>query len=731
MNRLLLLSLLFISSLCRVYGQQADSIETKRLSEVLVTGQRDVNTVLRLPELKNTYLFSGKKTEVINVQSLDANITEKTPRQIFAKVPGVFVYDMDGTGNQMNIATRGLDPHRGWELNIRRNGAMTNSDIYGYPASHYSIPMEAVERIEMVRGTGSLQYGAQFGGMLNYISKQPDSTKAISFESINGAGSFGMVSTYNAIGGTIGKFQYYAYASFRKSDGYRDNSRTKYNAQSVMLVYNATKDFKITGEISRSDYTYQIPGPLTDSMFYANPRMSTRSRNYFRPEIYVPSLKFEWQVNKSTRIQWLTSAVLGDRSSVQFDRTANIVDAINPATLQYAARQVDIDHFHSFTSELRFSHTYNFLQRQSALTGGVQVIRNDLNRQQLGKGTTDTDYDISRTDPQWGRNMHLKSNNVALFVENSFKLTDRLSINPGVRFESGESRMTGLISYYPTDDVRNTITHKFPLFGISGQYVLKGNTMFYGGWSQAYRGVIFKDIIPTSIYERVDKDLKDAYGYNAEIGFRGTAYSTTGAFRWDVTAFELQYNNRLGTQATYDANNVFILYRTNIGDSKTRGAEIFLEYSFHLGKKTSLSFFTSTALMRSRYESASVRAGEQNIDVSGNKVESVPDVITRNGVTLKAGIASLSLLYSYTGETFADPLNTVKPSATGAVGLVPSYGLLDINTSIRVSDAIKIRFNINNVTNEQYFTKRPTFYPGPGVWPSDGRSFTASIGFKI
>jgi Fe(3+) dicitrate transport protein len=97
---------------------------------------------------------------------------------------------MDGTGNQINIATRGLDPHRGWEINIRPNDALTNSDMYGYPASHYNIPMEAVDRIQL-RGTGSLQYGAQFGGMLNYITKRADTTKRIAFESVNSAGSFG------------------------------------------------------------------------------------------------------------------------------------------------------------------------------------------------------------------------------------------------------------------------------------------------------------------------------------------------------------------------------------------------------------------------------------------------------------------------------------------------------------------------------------------------------------
>jgi Fe(3+) dicitrate transport protein len=119
------------------------------------------------------------------------------------------------------------------------------------------------------------------------------------------------------------------------------------------------------------------------------------------------------------------------------------------------------------------------------------------------------------------------------------------------------------------------------------------------------------------------------------------------------------------------------------------------------------------------------------VDVSGNKVEGVPDWISRNGLTLRYREASLSFLYSYTGESYADALNTREPSATGSVGLVPSYGILDINASVRISNQVMIRVNINNVTNEKYFTKRPSFYPGPGIWSSDRRSLSVSIGVKI
>ena len=410
-----------------------------------------------------------------------------------------------------------------------------------------------------------------------------------------------------------------------------------------------------------------------------------------------------------------------------FDKPANVVDAIDPVSLKYAPRQVDIDNYNSYTTELRMLHNYSLFGRTSNLVAGVQYINNDLHRQQQGKGTTGTDYNLTLTEPGFGRDMHLKSNNIALFAENKFQVTEYLSITPGVRIESGESVMSGVISYYDPQGVPNTIEHKFPLLGINAQYKVGNGNSFYAGWSQAYRPVIFKDIVPSSTYEIVDKNLKDAYGYNAEAGFRGRS----NRLSWDVGVFRVQYNNRLGSQATHDENNVFYLYRTNIGNSLTDGVELFTEYQIVNQKGLNLSVFTSTAFMNGRYTDAQIRLGDANVDVSGNKLESVPEVISRNGLSMKIKKASLSFLYSYVGESYADALNTVEPSANGAVGLVPAYWLFDINSTFLILNQITLRVNVNNVMNKQYFTKRPSFYPGPGVWSSDGRSLVVSIGFRI
>lgn len=703
-----------------------DTVSRRILDSVTITSYLREPTIKRLNEVQGTYNFAGKKTEVINLAGTDADIANKTARQAFAKVPGIFVYDMDGAGNQINISSRGLDPHRGWDFNIRKDGIITNSDMYGYPASHYSMPMESVRTIELVRGTGSLQYGAQFGGMLNYISKQGDSTRPFSFESINTAGSYNLISTYNAIGGKVGRFRYYAYYHKKSRDGYRDIEHTESEAQDVSLSYETPK-FTARLEWARSKYQYRIPGPLNDSMFHENPRQASRSRNYFSPDIHVPSFTLNWQLMPGTRLQFTSSAVLGRRNSVMFDKPTNVSDTIVTATMQYNNRQVDIDRFNSYTNELRLLQQYRLGRRAGSLAAGVQYMNNDLHRTQLGKGTTGSDYDLTLVDPVWGRDVHFKTHNVAAYAENSLQIVMDVTLNTGVRVESGRTDLTGKIVYYPDNELPVSIEHRYPLFGANLSYRPSAIGEFYAGWSQAYRPMLFKDLIPSSLFEKVDPNIKDAKGYNAEAGVRGE----WRFLRWDVSAFFMRYDNRFGTLSQTSNSGEFYTYRTNIGNSFTRGLEIFVQGDFMISNKMGLTVFTSTAFTDARYKNAIVKSGNQNIDIDGNKVESAPSFISRNGATLKYRLVSVSALYSYTAKTFADALNTVLPPATGAVGIVPSYGLLDINSSFKVLKNLDFRININNVTNKQYFTKRPSFYPGPGVWPSEGRNVNASFILKL
>ncbi|MFZ6025808.1 MAG: TonB-dependent receptor family protein [Bacteroidota bacterium] len=705
-----------------------DTLVSKTLNSVIV------NTYLNaarpvMPDVQGTYLYAGKKTDIISMSITDADISLKSGRQVFAKVPGVFVYDMDGSGNQVNIATRGLDPHRGWELNNRKDGILTNSDMYGYPASHYSMPFESIDRIEFVRGTASLQYGAQYGGMLNYVSKKPDSTKVFSFESINTVGSYRMLSSYNAIGGTIGKISYYVYNYNKSREGYRKGEQTASQAQSLMLQYRPSAKVLLQAEWSRSAYLYKIPGQLTDAMFNADPQQATRNRNYFNPDIHIPSLQLEWRPSAGTEIKLITSAVLGTRNSVLFDKPANIRDTINLATGAYNNRQVDIDRFNSYTTELRIMQHYSTGKYMSTLVAGIQYMNNDLHRRQLGKGTTGSDFDLSLVDPVWGRDIHLKTGNIAFFAENKWQLSKRMELTTGVRVESGTTNMTGKINYYPDHAIPVQMKHRFPLLGMGWLYRVNERIQLYAGWSQSYRPMVFKDLIPSSVYEKVDPAIRDSKGYNAEAGFKGTR----GGWKWDISFFLLKQKNRFGTLAQTEAGTgQLYTYRTNTGNSLTKGAEVFLQYDWQIANMR-YSLFTSTAYMNARYTSGEAKNGaSQNANIKGNKLEGAPDLTTRNGFTVRQKAVSITLLYSYTSSTYADALNTEQPpAATGAVGEVPSYSIVDLMSTCRIMKEVELRVSINNILNKQYFTKRPMFYPGPGIWPSDGRNINLTVAIKL
>jgi Fe(3+) dicitrate transport protein len=420
------------------------------------------------------------------------------------------------------------------------------------------------------------------------------------------------------------------------------------------------------------------------------------------------------------------SGVFGSRNSVEFEGFADKPDVIDSTTLQYKPRVVNIDHFNSKTSEIRLLHHYSLGRYSSTLAAGITYFNNDLHRQQQGPGTTGTDYDLTLTG-DWRRDLHYKSQSFAVYAENLIHITSSLSVAPGFRYEYGNTDMTGYISYLDPTEIPNHIKHNVPAFGVNAQYLLKSGTRIYGGISQAYRPVLFKDIIPTSVLERANKDLEDAFGYNAELGINGHLKSF---LKYDLTVFRIRYNNRLGSLVINENGENYIL-KTNIGDSETNGIEMYVEGVPFQSNHVYVSLFTSTAFMKATYVNSSLASGSGNVDITGNEVESAPNVITRNGLNVGYKIFRVLFQYSYVGESFSDPLNTTTPSSNGAKGIVPSYGIFDLNTSIRFSNSILLRAGINNLANKQYFTKRPLFYPGPGVWSSDGRSFVVSLGIKI
>ena len=148
-----------------------------QLAELTVMGTPSVNGMGHLKEAQDGIIYSGKKTEVLMMDSMDANTAQNNPREVLGRIPGSNYSETEGGGFPSNgIALRGLRPTQSIEMQTRQDGYNIAADLYGYPETYYMPPLEALDRIEVIRGESSLQWGPQFGGVINFIIKAKLST---------------------------------------------------------------------------------------------------------------------------------------------------------------------------------------------------------------------------------------------------------------------------------------------------------------------------------------------------------------------------------------------------------------------------------------------------------------------------------------------------------------------------------------------------------------------------
>src|SRR6201985_661302 len=185
----------------KVWAQKVDALDTVRVR----TGVQTFG-ITRLKDVDGSGIYAGKKSEVVVLKYLPANTATNNSRQIYSKVAGLNIYENDGgAGTQLSIGGRGLDPNRVSNLNTRQNGYDISADALGYPESYYTPPAEVVDRIEIVRGAALLQYGTQFGGIINFKMGSGSDTEKIQVTSRLTGGSWNFFNSSTSIGGTVNK----------------------------------------------------------------------------------------------------------------------------------------------------------------------------------------------------------------------------------------------------------------------------------------------------------------------------------------------------------------------------------------------------------------------------------------------------------------------------------------------------------------------------------------------
>ncbi len=707
--------------------------DVTELQGVSVSAQSGVKGNTFLPQVNEYTITAGKKNEVIVLDNLQANLAMNNSRQIFSRTPGITVWESDGSGIQLGVASRGLSPNRSWEFNVRMDGYDITPDPMGYPEAYYTPPMEVVDRIEIIRGASSLQYGPQFGGLMNFVLRKPDLSTKLVVESQNTTGNNGLFSSFNYVGGTSGRLSYTTYYQKRRGNGWRQNSYFNTDHSHAEVSYALSNKLKVGAQLTYMQTESQQAGGLTDVAFAQNAQQSLRARNWFSNPWFIYALTADYIINTDSKLSVKYFGTTAERNSIGFTRPITEIDPVG-------SRQVDRDLYQTNGLELRYLLNYNLGTWKNTVATGIRYFHGDMKRKQVGVGSAGNDMNFA-VQGLYLRDLNFQNINYATFAETILRPTDPLLITLGARLEQIDTHMAGQSGLsaagVPLAAVPSRRGRSFVLLGAGTEYKLSPNTKLYSNIAQAYRPVLSSDLLPPATTDVIDPNLSDARGFNFDLGYRG---EISNYLTFDVDYFYLDYANRVGTISQTNSEGKIYQYRTNLGHSVSKGAEAYIEFSpttawLRHQRWGNISIFASVAAIRARYldfQTTSVVNGKiVGGNLAGKHVENAPDKINRYGITYSKKGLSVSWQISDISQAFADASNTVTPNAAATTGLIPAYQVQDISGSYKFKKYAQLKFGVNNLTDARYFTRRSGGYPGPGILPADGRTWYVGLNVRF
>ncbi|MBU1146762.1 MAG: TonB-dependent receptor [Candidatus Omnitrophica bacterium] len=203
---------------------------------------------------------TGSNITVIDSKSIGSSNAQNVA-DILKEEAGIHYYD-NSSAKTATVDIRGFGDTAGRNVLLLVDGRKVNpADISG--PDWLQLPLESVERIEIIRGAGSVLYGDNaVGGVVNVITKKGN-------EGISGKAGI-MAASYDSyqedveILGETGKFSHYLYLKHYDSDGYRSNSNVNTKDCNTKLGYEFSEDlsFELTAGWHEDDYG--LPGGLDD-----------------------------------------------------------------------------------------------------------------------------------------------------------------------------------------------------------------------------------------------------------------------------------------------------------------------------------------------------------------------------------------------------------------------------------------------------------------------------------
>ncbi|MBN2647126.1 MAG: TonB-dependent receptor [Thiotrichales bacterium] len=599
------------------------------------------------------------------------------------RVAGVNIKGEEESAVVANIGLRGLSSAETKTL-ILEDGVPVAPGLFVGNGRYYNPRIQHIESIEVLKGASSLRYGpSTIGGVINYQSKTPEEGVKIQGR----IGSFGLREGTIEAGalsksgdGQIGVIYTHA-----ESDGFQDKDYVMDDLMikgGMELNNNQWIGIKIGHYQNDANISYR--GIFLDA-YNAGASYNPAPDDYFLTDRTSVDINHEWEINANTLLK---TVVYWSEVTRDYWRYA-----VDEAASKQAGRWVYTDNvtgnnrtFDRVGFDSRLNIKNQWLGTPGEAEMGVRYFIEKLDDSQI-RATRQQD----RTGPN-ARHQEDRAKSFAVFAQNRFDLSPRLSVTPGLRIESYQQERKVLTNNNASESSNNT--ELLPGLGLT--YQLNDSAQIfasaYRAFNPAENGAALDGL--------TDQNLDAERSNNIELGVRGRL----DRLNYEVVAFQMDFSNQV-----VDGNSDPNLSKQNGGATLHRGMEFLAGYDLGSGLRLDGNL---TYIPTSEFE------GGVN---DGNRISYSPEVLANLELGYRTGALRTALALHHSGSQFASSDNRTAVGGTGANGIsgiwggkLDAYTVLDFHASYDVSKQFKVFGSVKNLTDERYIAGlRQGIYAGP------------------
>ena len=624
----LIAALLCVAS---VPGYAADTTaQVGDLSPVVVTATR-------FPDVQRQFPVGVSVITEADIR----NSTASTVPELLRMLPGVQTRDLSGSPNQQ-VDLRGFGIFGDQNTLVLLDGQRI-SENEQLTVNWSAIPLDAIERIEVMRGSGAVLYGAgATGGTINIITKAPAANTRGGFVE-GGVGSFRTRDVRigaNIAGERTGLRLTMAH---RESDNYRDNNQLRID--SAQLDWRYTGDHGgLTLKAGADDQRSQLPGSISEAQIAVNRKLA--------------ALPGDFALLSGGYLNLGGSMRLGDGEIA--------------ANLSYRKKDTDSSFFVAFpfrnnvqTESRQWLFTpraklpYQFGGMSHTLVAGIDVEDWDF-QGTAGPSTVGRPQATQRSD--------------ALYAQHTTVFAGGTSIAVGARGQ----RVTYAVAD-PANAAANVERKRnLDAYELALRQPLGGSWAAYGKIGSSFRAPNVNDNY--NLFTATVNLLEPQTARDREIGLE----SVSGTARYRLALYEIELQNEILLDPVTFSNR-------NLPPTRRRGVEAEARWQPVPGDDLTAGY---------TYAEAEFRSGSfGGTPIAGNDVPLVP----RHAVSLGAGWkfmprARVDAALRYTGEQRydGDELNTFNQK-------MPSYTVVDLKLAYDQADW-RFTASVLNLFNEHYFS---------------------------